>query len=60
MKTTMLEYSKIILSKVCFNRRLFLKEFKKTLQWLTHQESNDLKNWLRQNRLLPTRYQLKS
>jgi len=56
MKTTMLEYSKIILRKVCFDRKLFKKEFKKTLQWLSEQESKALKDWLRLNRMLPVIY----
>lgn len=51
MKTTMLEYVKTILKKVSFDRRLFRKEYKKSLSWLTSHEINELRNWLRQQRL---------
>ncbi|NJN42369.1 MAG: hypothetical protein HC811_09260 [Flammeovirgaceae bacterium] len=59
MKTTMLEYCKMILGKVCFNRRLYRKEFRKSRQWLTESEREELKRWLRENRLMPS-YHLKS
>jgi hypothetical protein len=51
MKTTMLEYFKIILDKVSFDRKLFRKEYRKSLSSLTRDEANQLKNWLRQQRL---------
>jgi len=50
MKITMLEYSKMILSKVRFSKKLFTKEFRKTKQWLTVDEHEELKNWLRKDR----------
>lgn len=48
MKTSMLEYFKIILDKVSFDRKLFRKEYRKSLSSLTNDEANQLKNWLRQ------------
>lgn len=50
----MLDYFKLILSKVCFDRRLFWKEFKKSKQWLAPHETEELKSWLRKNKLLPS------
>lgn len=47
MKTTMLEYYKLILKKVSFYPRLFRKEYKKALLYLTEDESRQLKGWLR-------------
>lgn len=40
----MLEYSKIILSKVSFDRRLFEKELSKAIQQIGSQ-MNELKKW---------------
>jgi len=49
MKTTMLEYCKIILLKVSFSRKLFLKEYRKSRQWLAPHELIKLKIWVRQD-----------
>jgi hypothetical protein len=46
-KTSMLEYCKIILKKISFNRRLFRKEYRKTFTYLDPAEQNQLKQWLR-------------
>jgi hypothetical protein len=46
-KRTMLEYCKIVLSKMSFNRRLFMKEYKKTFRYLKPYEQHELKKWLR-------------
>ncbi len=51
MKISMLEYFKIVLNKVSFDRKLFRKEYRKSLSWLTKDEANELKNWLRQQSL---------
>lgn len=51
MKTSMLDYMKVILSKVSFDRRLFRKEYKKSLSWLSSNEAMELKDWLRQQRM---------
>ncbi|WMN07933.1 hypothetical protein [Marivirga arenosa] len=40
----------MILSKVRFSKKLFTKEFRKTKQWLTVDEHEELKNWLRKDR----------
>lgn len=53
MKTSMLEYSKLNLSKVCFDRDIFRKEYRKSKQWLTEQEVYELRCWLRKHKLLP-------
>ena len=41
----MLEYFKIILSKVSFDRRLFEKELRKAIKSLVKEELNELKKW---------------
>jgi len=50
MKTSMLEYCKIVLKKVSFNKRLFFKEYRKSRQWLKPQEVSELKDWLRKDK----------
>ena len=47
MKTSMLEYYKIILFKVQFSKKLFLKEFRKSLKCLPHFDAVHLKKWIR-------------
>lgn len=47
MKTSMLEYTKIILEKVSFDKRLFVKEYKKSILRLHAAEVSALKHWLR-------------
>lgn len=46
-KLSMLEYSKIILSKISFDRRLFRKEYKKAFRYLDVDERIALKQWVR-------------
>ena len=41
----MLDYSKTILQKVSFDRRLFVKELLKALQYLVPEEVRSLKSW---------------
>lgn len=55
MKTSMLDYMKVILSKVSFDKRLFRKEYKKSLSWLSSNETIELKGWLRQQRMMAVR-----
>ncbi len=50
MKTTMLDYCKLILQKVSFNRRLFLKEYRKSYRWLKPSECLHLRQWIKQSR----------
>lgn len=47
----MLEYVKMILQKVSFDRRLFRKEYRKSLGWLSMQEVNELRVWARKTRI---------
>jgi hypothetical protein len=44
----MLEYCKIILAKISFDRRLFRKEYRKTFNYLDTNEHNELKKWIRE------------
>ena len=46
-KLSMLEYSKIILSKMRFDKRLFRKEYKKAFRYLDSNERSALKRWVR-------------
>ncbi|MEO9869693.1 hypothetical protein [Ekhidna sp.] len=48
MKTSMFEYSKVILEKVSFNKNLFWKEYRKFKQLLPDRESLELRNWAKQ------------
>jgi len=41
----MLEYFKIILSKVSFDKRLFERELRKAIKSLLEEELNELRNW---------------
>jgi len=43
----MLEYSKLILSKMTFDKRLFKKEFKKAFRYLNRDERKQLVSWVR-------------
>ncbi|MEQ8906200.1 hypothetical protein [Ekhidna sp.] len=45
MRTSFLEYSKIILTKVSFDNSLFKKEFRKALRMLKPHERHELKSW---------------
>jgi len=44
----MLEYCKIILVKISFDKRLFKKEYRKTFSYLAPDEHNELKKWIRE------------
>jgi hypothetical protein len=43
----MLEYSKLILSKMTFDRKLFKKEFRKAFRYLNREERRQLVKWVR-------------
>ena len=45
-KTTMLEYYKILLGKVSFNKELLQKEYQKGLKYLSLDEQAELNWWL--------------
>ncbi len=47
MKTSMLDYCKMILSKVQFDKNLYVKEYIKSLTWLSESEREELKKWHR-------------
>lgn len=47
-KLSMLDYSKIILSKIFFDKRLFKKEYKKALRDLGRTDRVALKKWVRE------------
>jgi len=46
-KLSMLEYSKIILSKISFDKKLFRKEYRKAFKCLDSNERSTLKRWVR-------------
>ena len=46
-KLSMLEYYKVILFKISFDKRLFWKEYKKAIKHLDEGERAALKNWVR-------------
>lgn len=48
MARAMLEYSKTVLKKVSFDRKLFYKELKKAISNLLPDEIEELKLWLQQ------------
>ena len=43
----MLCYCKLVLKKMSFSRKLFLKEYRKSLLWLEPEERSELKKWVR-------------
>lgn len=49
MKKSMLEYTKIILKKVSFDKKLLIKEYKKARTYLQPQEVQMLRIWFRTN-----------
>jgi hypothetical protein len=46
-KRSMLEYSKMILSKINFDKKLFRKEYRKALKHLDSNEQDQLRQWVR-------------
>ncbi len=51
-KLSMLDYCKKVLRCVSFDKRLFKKEYRKSITWLTPIEVKLLKQWIRNNQLL--------
>lgn len=49
-KQSMLAYCKLILLKMSFSRKLFLKEYRKSFSYLNEEERNELKKWVREGR----------
>lgn len=52
-KQSMLAYCKLILLKMSFSRKLFLKEYRKSFSYLNEEERNELKKWVREARNSP-------
>lgn len=48
LKISMIEYCKIILKKISFNRKLFLKEYRKSFKHLSPQEQIQFRKWARE------------
>jgi len=46
-KCSMLDYSKLILSKMTFDKKLFKKELKKAFRYLNRDERMQLITWIR-------------
>jgi hypothetical protein len=46
MKGSFLEYYKVILKKVSFDRDLFIKEYKKALNTVREDEADQLSRWI--------------
>jgi hypothetical protein len=46
-KTSMLDYCKFIMTKMSFNRALFVKEYRKSLRFLSKNEVMPFKQWVR-------------
>ena len=54
-KQGMLAYCKLILKKMSFSKKLFLKEYRKSLLYLGPEERNELRKWARdQKNEVPT------
>ena len=45
----MLEYAKVILPKVSFDKSLFKKELSKCLKWIEPREIHELREWCYKN-----------
>jgi hypothetical protein len=45
----MLEYCKIVLRKISFNRKLFLKEYKKSFRYLAPEDKIHFRKWAKEN-----------
>ncbi len=50
MESSMLKYVKTILDRMSFDRRLFRKEYRKSLAWLSKEEVSELRFWLRRQK----------
>lgn len=45
-KTNLVEYYKLILTRVSFSKRLFWKEYKKGIKSLPEHETHSLRHWI--------------
>ncbi len=48
-KQSMLGYCKTVLKKMSFSKKLFLKEYRKSLSRLDPEERDELKKWVRES-----------
>ena len=48
-KKSMLAYCKLIHLKMRFSKKLFLKEYRKSLSYLNPEEQMELKRWVRES-----------
>ena len=48
-KSSMLEYCMKVLQAMSFDRKLFQKEYLKSLNWLSVEEGRQLEHWVRNN-----------
>lgn len=48
LEQSMLGYCKMVLRKMSFSKKLFLKEYRKSLTWLNPHERVELKKWVRE------------
>ena len=46
-ESSMLKYCKVVLDRISFDRKLLIKEYRKSLKWLSREESTVLKAWMR-------------
>ena len=49
-KRSMLAYCKLILLKMSFSKKLFLKEYRKSFSYLSEEEQVELRRWVREAR----------
>jgi len=49
MKSSFLDFYKVVISKVSFNRQLVYKEAKKALRYLNKSEKRNFLNWFRKH-----------
>lgn len=49
-KRSMLAYCKLILLKMSFSKKLFLKEYRKSFSYLNEEEQSELRQWVRDAR----------
>jgi hypothetical protein len=47
METSIIDYFKITLSRIKLDKKTFLKEYKIALDWLSKEDIEELKYWLR-------------
>ena len=50
-KQSMLAYCKLILENMSCSKKLFLKEYRKSLSYLSKAEQGELKKWVRGSRV---------